>query len=426
MSTYCNRSPLRRHICGVLCTTLLAVALGCSKSAKTASAPRPGDFPTASSDRRDHATRNGHTTAARPPEARPGDGHARQKFSKIEIHYGTDREQLGPRGAIQQFGDASVSLSLGVCYVSIPHRHKPGCLETPRWWLLEHPDPEDHVMLLEAFKLSEDAFIQSIKSAVERSTNKDVFLFIHGYNNSFEDAARRTAQVTYDLGFKGAVAMFAWAAKGGMDHYLVDHETATLESCNHLATFLKLLSDRFPDSKIHILAHSMGNLVLCRAIEELDRQSRAEPRFGHIVMAAPDVPARVFIGRYAEPLKRHAGSVTVYASSVDLALTISSQWLRRGDPRLGATKPTVTIVEGIDTVVADDFAKGLLNHAYYAEIQSIIHDLVAAIRLGYNPERRCLESVLDGSGRYWRCVRKPNEDCRTILMQAIAAAMGDR
>jgi esterase/lipase superfamily enzyme len=33
---------------------------------------------------------------------------------------------------------------------------------------------------------------------------KDAFVFIHGYNVSFEDAARRTGQFAYDLKFVGA------------------------------------------------------------------------------------------------------------------------------------------------------------------------------------------------------------------------------
>lgn len=57
--------------------------------------------------------------------------------SKIEIQYGTDREPQGVVEAVRQFGDTSVALTYGVCHVSIPKTHKPGCLEEPRWWWQE-------------------------------------------------------------------------------------------------------------------------------------------------------------------------------------------------------------------------------------------------------------------------------------------------
>jgi esterase/lipase superfamily enzyme len=39
---------------------------------------------------------------------------------------------------------------------------------------------------------------------------KQAFVFVHGFNVSFENALRRTAQIAYDLNFDGAPFLFSW------------------------------------------------------------------------------------------------------------------------------------------------------------------------------------------------------------------------
>jgi len=46
-----------------------------------------------------------------------------------------------------------------------------------------------------------------------------VLLFVHGYNVSFEDAARRTGQLAYDLGFEGPTVFFSWPSRGSVTAY---------------------------------------------------------------------------------------------------------------------------------------------------------------------------------------------------------------
>ena len=45
---------------------------------------------------------------------------------------------------------------------------------------------------------------------------KQVFVFVHGFNVSFENALRRTAQIAYDLNFDGAPFLFSWPSGDGM------------------------------------------------------------------------------------------------------------------------------------------------------------------------------------------------------------------
>jgi alpha/beta hydrolase family protein DUF900 len=99
---------------------------------------------------------------------------------------------------------------------------------------------------------------------------------------------------------------------------------------------------------VHIIAHSMGNRGVMRAINRIaakaEQQSRV--RFEQIILAAPDIDADVFrelCGAYASVSKR----TTLYVCGKDRAIEASS-WLHQF-PRVGLTPP-ICVVHGIDTI----------------------------------------------------------------------------
>jgi esterase/lipase superfamily enzyme len=48
--------------------------------------------------------------------------------------------------------------------------------------------------------------------------------YMNGYNVTFADAARRTAQIAYDLRFEGDPAFFSWPSQGDMAACTVGRE----------------------------------------------------------------------------------------------------------------------------------------------------------------------------------------------------------
>jgi esterase/lipase superfamily enzyme len=102
-------------------------------------------------------------------------------------------------------------LKFGMCEVSIPggDRHNIGRLEAPSVWRLEfREDPAKHIVLLGVRPQSKIEFFEAVQTRVNDSAAKDAFVFVHGYNVSFEDAARRTGQLAYDLQFDGAPILY--------------------------------------------------------------------------------------------------------------------------------------------------------------------------------------------------------------------------
>lgn len=59
-------------------------------------------------------------------------------------------------------------------------------------------------------------------SWASRMKGQQVLVFVHGYNNSFEDAIKKAAQVKVDMPWKGPIVAFSWPSYGDAINYLGD------------------------------------------------------------------------------------------------------------------------------------------------------------------------------------------------------------
>jgi len=187
------------------------------------------------------------------------------------------------------------TLQYGTCEVSIPKLHEVGQLEAPSIFSLDfYETPERHVVLMDVEPSECDAFFQRLANRVETSETKSAFVFVHGFNVTFEDAARRTAQIAYDLKFDDAPIFFSWPSQGGLFKYTID-ETNVMWTVPHLREFLTGVAERTGARRIHLVAHSMGNRALTSALRDLSfLPEDRRPRFNEVVLTAPDIDAEVF------------------------------------------------------------------------------------------------------------------------------------
>jgi esterase/lipase superfamily enzyme len=142
---------------------------------------------------------------------------------------------------------------------------------------------------------------------------------VHGFNTSFAEAARRTAQISYDLQFEGVPLMFCWPCRGGIEGYAAD-ETAVEGAIEPLHQFLCKTVRHSGATKVHLLAHSMGNRALSRALEKIVQAGTlSTPAFRQVVLAAPDMDSEVFV-QLARVIPGAGHRTTLYASSRGRAL----------------------------------------------------------------------------------------------------------
>jgi len=317
----------------------------------------------------------------------------------VRVFYATDRLQLPKVTSDIQYsaGRSPMGiLNLGKCEISIPKKHRLGKLESPSILRLEFsPDPRKHIVLKKTFPLEERKFFEQVKESVSKSAAKDAFVFVHGYNVSFEDAARRTGQIAYDLNFVGAPVFYSWPSNGKMADYTMD-ETNVTWSTPHLQRFLALLSQNSGAQRIHVIAHSMGNRAVCEALKALSYDTTSKLKFNHLVLAAPDIDADTF-RELASTLQRLSARITLYESSKDKALFASKAL--HGNPRAGEP---LLIIPGLDTIDASAIDTNFLGHSYFSDNYPLLSDIHSILFRDELPATRFgLEQRSHADGMYF-------------------------
>lgn len=345
-------------------------------------------------------------SAEPPPEVQvstaiAASGRHRWGWGTVRIFYATDRRQSGD-AAVERFYSGSESadggLEFGRIEVSVPRVHRKGMLERPVWYRLERDaDPDKHLIVRAIQPLGQPAAFDSLRRTVAQSGSKEALVIIHGYNVSFHDAALRAAQLTYDLRFDGAPILYSWPSRGSVFRYAADRESAEW-SAAHLAVFLDSLVAITGAKQLNVIAHSMGNMVLTRALARMASAGR-DTVLDNVVLAAPDVPATLFEQQLAPAIRPLVRRLTVYMSANDKALWASrhlSDHLRLGE----ATRP-ILVVRGTDTIDASDVPTDLLGHGYFASSMNLIDDLVQLLDQKVPPRLRLTPASAHGQA-YWR------------------------
>lgn len=330
---------------------------------------------------------------------------AEPDYVVVRTFFASDRNLTGKTKPDEMFGVGRSSLTYGTCEVSIPRDHRMGELEHPSIWRLEfREDPTKHVVLLSTAISSKDQFFADVAARIRQFKRSSAFLFVHGYNVTFEDAARRTAQISYDLAFEGAPVFYSWPSKGTIPAYTVDEQTIEWAQAN-LRGFLEDFFTRSDAQSVYLIAHSMGNRALTRAVASLLTDKPAlRNRLKEVILTAPDIDADVFKRDIAPALTETGRPVTLYASSEDLALVASKKV--HGYPRAGDSGQGLVVVAGIETIDATVTDSGLVGHSYFAETRSVLSDMFYLIRNGQRADQRFgLRGIDTQVGRYWEFKR---------------------
>lgn len=304
-------------------------------------------------------------------------------YHQVEVFYGTSRAPTGSVEPNEFFGSERGELSYGICQVAIPLDHEIGELEAPSWWKFEFSeDPEEHLMLQTIEQTDWASLSAQIDATLSQSSGKNAFIFIHGYNVTFKDAARRTAQIHHDLSFDGAPIFFSWPSKGEITLTSYTHdETNAKWSYSHLKEFLIQVSDDTVADNLYLVAHSMGTRVLSNAVTSvMNERPDLKGRFAEIILAAPDIDADVFKKDLAPRLIEAARNTTLYANEDDRAL-MTSRKVHGGYPRAGDAGENLVLMQGIDTIDATGSDSSLLRHSYFAEATNILEDIKELINL---------------------------------------------
>jgi len=306
-------------------------------------------------------------------------------------------------------GERGDRIAFGKAFVRVPESHRLGKIELPmRIRLLslnlytQTRDPTKHFVVR-----SVDTVPMEEWEVMIRSFPSDTALvFVHGYNTSFEEGLYRNAQIVWDLQFRGVSVMFSWPSRGHTLDYTYDRDSA-LGARKAFVMVLKRLKAQPNIKNIHILAHSMGNLVVLDALAA-HWQDIASLQLGELMMAAPDIDRDLFED-IAPTVRKVTAGMTLYVSSADKAL-IASRILAGGIPRAGdvPSKGPVLLpqIETIDATAIGDDPLGF-NHTVFAQSRSILNDVGILIQTSRRPPPDRLKEIRgipEGAAtpNYWR------------------------
>ncbi|WP_176085352.1 alpha/beta fold hydrolase [Martelella sp. HB161492] len=329
--------------------------------------------------------------ALKPVEAGARSADGEGGFSAVNVFYATDRARTGNNDPADFYGYGRGDLEYGVVTVTIPKQHVPGAIETPSIWKLEFgPSPAKHVMVEKVDPLDVNDYFSRMNNELEHRERKEIVVFVHGFNTRFDAAAKRAAQLAYDMDYRGLPVLYSWPSAGQTMRYVADTAVVRL-SGRRLAYFLEDLRNRSGADTIHIVAHSMGNRALTDALEILALRNGVEegdaPLFGQVFFAAPDVDAGLFkeMMKTVHPI---AERLTLYTSHNDWAL-VASRKLHGDAPRAGQGGATVATDQLFDTIDMSDLGEDMLAHTYFADDSSALADIVSLIWKNPPPDVRC-------------------------------------
>jgi esterase/lipase superfamily enzyme len=382
----------RPLLVGVAATSLVALFACASTPAPVPPAlpaPTPSDAATAPAESQAAQAAAATLAAdeAQKMRALSGDCHAEFSGACYPVWFGTDRKPIDRNNPALGFGsEADDHLHYGKRIVRIPLSHRPGELGSPLWRRLL-TGVDDRLTLDPATVLSEDAFARDVRGFLGSldPADRNVLVYIHGFNTSFDEAARRAAQLGFDLKVPGITAFYSWPSLANITAYVGD--LARVEASEQmLADFLVKTTTLVERGKVHLIAHSMGNRGLLAAMHRATTQAalRTGVRFGQIFLAAPDVDARSF-AQLASVYPLAAEHTTLYVADQDKAL-LALEWAT-AEARAGGAPP-VLVLPGIDTVRVRGWSLFRLGHSYVAEDASVLRDIRTVLHWHESPERR--------------------------------------
>jgi esterase/lipase superfamily enzyme len=264
---------------------------------------------------------------------------------------------------------------------------------------------------------------------------KEVLLFVHGYANTFQDAAFSMADLCHFFGREFVCAIFTWPAGGSrglMAGYNVDRESGEF-AVQHLKQTVRMIAQS--RGRAHpLMAHGADGCSHQRCainIEAYTAGSSIAERFKvtNIVLLAPDIDADVasakIFGVVSDP-DLHFGAapnprgvfpppgvhITSYVSHRDKARRLSAvrELVRLGRLDVALlTKEQAEKARGLAYLV--DFIEvqgtpGFLGHSYFTSDPDVSSDLIAMIRYGLAPGApgRPLEEI---QRPFWRIPARP-------------------
>ncbi len=263
--------------------------------------------------------------------------------------------------------------------ISVPPDHKPGRIEWPHG----KPDPaHDFLTVDRSLFASEKGFTRALAGAIrsEPADNREVIIFVHGYNNTFAEGLYRMAQLADDFDLPGIAVHYSWPSAGSPVGYGYDRDSM-LFARDGLEDLLTAV-EKAGAKRILLVGHSLGALLVMETLRQTALEGRQDIRrhLRGVVLISPDIDIDIFkqqarrIGKLPQPF-------LIFSSRRDRALRLSAA-LTGQKERLGSVSDVSALAELRVTLFdVSEFSEGLSGHFIPATSPALIKILANVRRL---------------------------------------------
>ncbi|WP_411034588.1 alpha/beta hydrolase [Shinella sp. BYT-45] len=312
--------------------------------------------------------------AGRPEGVLVPSGEVPPGVSTVDLLVATTRAPSSQPGVLFS-GERGSELALSDIVVSIPPdgKRKIGQVQWPAKL------PADPLKDFSTVSVKPIDGARAGRAWLDRNLPKSrrVLVFVHGFNNRYEDAVYRFAQIVHDSKTDAAPVIFTWPSRASIFDYSYDKES-TNYSRDALEEMLRAAVETPEVGEITIMAHSMGTWLAVETLRQMAiRDGRVPKKIQQVILASPDLDVDVF-GQQLRAIGEDRPHFTLFVSRDDRALTLSRRISGNVD-RLGqinpAQEPYRTMLEkqGITVLDLTALKSGdRLNHGKFAESPEVV------------------------------------------------------
>ncbi len=270
---------------------------------------------------------------------------------------------------------------------------------TPHSFSMQNGRFVDNPDVMQDFATARERFYRELRQRLRVSAQKEVLVFVHGFNDSFEESATSLAELWHFTGRRGVPILYSWPADiGGLFGYFIARESGEF-TIYHFKEFMRLLSAMPEIEHINIIAHSRGADITTTAMRELIIETRAKGKnpvtvfkIKNLILAAPDLDLDIVRQRLmAEKFGPAFGQITIYTNSADTALNLSeflmsgtrfgrmkAADLKPSDQEFFSRVPNVNIIDVGAT-------QSMFGHSYFLNHPATSSDILLILRDGQPP-----------------------------------------
>ncbi|VAV95007.1 Lipoprotein, putative [hydrothermal vent metagenome] len=181
--------------------------------------------------------------------------------------------------------------------VSVPLKRPEGEIQ----WASETANPAREFAIVGEQKIpgNGDLFRADLNRdlTTKASGDKAIFIFIHGYNNTFAESLYRLAQLKHDSDIEAVTVGFVWPSRAQLTGYIYDRDSVAVAR-DQLQKLFELTAQAKTD-RIYVMAHSLGTWLTMETLRQMRigntrKSKKFFKKLKALALAAPDIDEDVF------------------------------------------------------------------------------------------------------------------------------------